>query len=242
MRNTIHNCDSRDVLVKIPVESVDGVFTDPPFNIDLTPQRGTHEKIANDALSPEEFSTLIDTVFGELYRVLRNNTCAWICCNWQCDGIFKVALEKAGFEIKNCIVWVKNNWGLGNHFRPQHEFILAAFKGSPNTPQAAQSNVWYYDRPIHTLHPNEKPTDMIRNALMYYNKPGDLIVDPFAGSFSTVVAAKELGMDYIACEKMACHFATGKQRVEGGVITVVNAKGTLVQRKEGTPLADLLDE
>lgn len=236
--------DCRDILPQIPSESVDVVFTDPPFNIDLKPQRATHDEIDNDALSPEAFAELIDVTFGEMYRVLRPNRVAWVCCNWQCYSVFDTVLKQKGFDIKTCIVWVKQNWGLGNHFRPQHEFIIVAFKGEPPVPKPenAPSNVWYFNRITYTLHPNEKPIDMIKQALQLYNKAGDLMLDPFAGVFSSCVAAKELDMDYIGCESKEIHYEMGQKRLEGGIIRMYNKKGTLIERRQGAPLLELLDE
>lgn len=236
--NKIFNYDCREVLPLIDDESVDVVFTDPPFNIGLKPQRATHGEIDNDDLSTEEFSELINTVFGEIYRILKPNTVAWICCNWQCVGVFYDLLKEKGFEVKACVVWVKQNWGLGNHFRPQHEFIIVAFKGDPPVPDEAQSNVWYHNRLSLTLHPNEKPVDMIKRALKMYNHPGNVMVDPFSGVFSSSIAAKELDMNYIGCETKKVHFDTGKKRLEGGIVRVKNQKGSIVERTEGAPLLE----
>lgn len=240
-RNSIFNTDCRQILPQIDDESVDVIFTDPPFNVNLKPQRGTHDEIDNDALTPEQFAALVDVSFTHLYRVLKPNRVAWICCNWQCYSIFDTVLKQKGFEIKTCIVWVKQNWGLGNHFRPQHEFVIAAFKGEPPVPEVGQSNVWNFARITNTLHPNEKPVDMIERALGSYNKAGDLMLDPFAGVFSSCVAAKRLGIDYIGCETKQVHFDVGKQRLAGEDIRVINKKGTVIER-DGNPLLNLYNE
>lgn len=240
--NKIFLGDCRYHLPDIPSECADVVFTDPPFNINLVPQRKTHGKIANDDLTPEDFQALILQTFAHCYRILKPNTVAWICCNWQCIGYFDQWLEMAGFEIKNCVVWVKNNFGLGNHLRPQHEFILLAFKGEPPVPKDAKnkSNVWYFDRLIETVHPNEKPIDLIQEALKLYNKEGDILLDPFAGSFSSCLAAKMLGMQYIGMEAKPEFFFVGQSRLEHGTTITQNLKGKTVSRIEGVPLLEIM--
>lgn len=233
------NTDCRKVLATLANESVQGVFTDPPYNIDLTPQRGTHGQIINDALTAEEFDTLLSTVSAELYRVLTRDSVAWICCNWECFDIFRLHFRNAGFTIKNTVVWVKNNFGLGNHFRPQHEFILVCFKGEPPVPEHAISNVWEVERLVKTIHPTEKPIKLIQKALRQYNKEGDIILDPFAGSLSTPLAAKQLGMGYIAIEQDKTWYTPGLERLETGSVTIVNGNGKTVSSVQGSPLADL---
>jgi DNA modification methylase len=238
MIKEIYNNDCQDILGKLQAESIDGVFTDPPFNIDLQPQRKTHGKIANDALDPIEFATLITTVFTEIERVVKPDSVVWVCCNWECINTFEQILKNLKFTIPTWIVWAKNNWGIGWHFRPQHEFILPAFKGNPPVPEHAISNLWQVDRITHTIHPNEKPIQLIQMALKQYNKPGDVILDPFAGSFSTCLAAKNLGMGYIGIEKTAHEFEKGRKRLEEGMYEIYNAKGTRIERNEGNPLID----
>jgi DNA modification methylase len=239
---SIIQSDFRLVLPTLESESVDGCFTDPPFNINLTPQRKTHGKIANDALTPEEFAGLLHDAFGEMYRLLKPNRVAWICCNWQCLDVVVREAKCTGFEVNNCVVWVKNNWGLGYHFRPQHEFIAVLFKGTPPVPAEAVSNVWNVERLNQTVHPTEKPIKLVQKALRQYNQEGDTILDPFAGSFSTCAAAKSLGMGYIGIELDKNWFEIGKARLEGGIVSTVNAKGRRVERIEGNALLDIFNE
>lgn len=237
------NGDCLPLMHDMESESVDGVFTDPPYNINLQPQRKTHGEIANDALTPSEYRDLITVTFSEIYRLLKPDSVAWVCCNWQCADVMFREAKSNKFEVNNCIVWVKNNFGLGYHFRPQHEFIWVLFKGKPPVPLQAVSNVWNVARLIHTIHPTEKPLELVQKALRQYNRAGDVILDPFAGSFSTCMAAKQLGMGYIGIEKMKKYFDIGQERVDGcGYIAVENDKGTVEKRAEGIPLLELMNE
>jgi DNA modification methylase len=234
-----YNADCLSVLPQLEDESVDGIFTDPPFNINLNPQRKTHGTIANDALSEEEFRDLIRVSTGHLFRVLRPDRVAWFCCNWQCASIFDAAAKQAGFKVANWVVWVKNVWGLGYHFRPQHEFIIAAFKGQPPTPEEGISNVWNVPRLQQTLHPTEKPVSLVIKALQRYNRAGDTILDPFAGVFTTCLAAKKLGMGYIGIELLKEYYDVGTERLDSDFVMVENKQGTMVSRSEGSSLLDL---
>jgi DNA modification methylase len=238
MNRLTYNADCLSILPSIEDESIDGVFTDPPFNIDLNPQRKTHGTIANDALSEEDFRELIYQSTKHLFRVLRPNRVAWFCCNWLCANIFDSAAKQAGFTVANWVVWVKNVWGIGYHFRPQHEFIIVAFKGNPPVPPDGISNVWNVPRLQKTLHPTEKPIELVQKALLRYNHEGDTILDPFAGVFSTCVAAKKLNMDYIGIELLQEYYDIGIRRLESSICVAKNKKGTTVIRNEGDALFD----
>jgi DNA modification methylase len=243
MTQETYNDDCVNVLPTIQDCSVDGIMTDPPFNINLVPQRKTHDIIANDNIAPEEFKQWLSSVIHHCYRVLKHNKVAWFCCNWQCSHVFHEVLTDVGFEIVNQVVWAKTNFGIGYQFRPQHEYIWVVSKGEPNLLlEAAPSNVWNIARHINTLHPTEKPIELVRKALSQYNKEGDVILDPFAGSFSTCMGAKSLGMGYIGVEIDPIHYETGTQRLDGcGIIEKTNKKGKLVTRVEGAPLMDWVD-
>ena len=167
--NTVYEGDCRQVLADFETESFDGAFTDPPYNVNLKPQRQTHDGIINDNLRDDEFALFNEQAFKHVYRVLKNNTVCWVCCNWQSFSVFESVLKNIGFCIANTVVWVKQVFGLGWHFRPQHEFILVCFKGEPPVPKQAISNVWMIDRLMHTIHPTEKPVSLVQKALLQYN-------------------------------------------------------------------------
>jgi adenine-specific DNA-methyltransferase len=230
--------DCLELLPTLADESIDGVFTDPPYNINLNPQRKTHGTIANDALTEEQFRYLLHRSSAQIFRLLKPNSVAWFCCNWQCLSVFDEAIKKAGFRIATVVVWVKNIWGLGYHFRPQHEFIICAFKGGPALPTEAVSNVWNVPRLVNTLHPTEKPLELVQMALKRYCKEGDIILDPFAGVFSTCLAAKRLDMGYIGIELLKNYYDIGRERLDSSVCMVKNQKGNVVVRDENQSILD----
>jgi DNA modification methylase len=87
----------------------------------------------------------------------------------------------------NCIVWVKNHFGMGHGYRHKHEFC--AYYGNGKFPD--QSDVWEFKRDYAGLHPTMKPVDLLSQAIKNSSKPKNLIVDIFIGSGSTLIAAEQ---------------------------------------------------
>lgn len=212
---SLFNGDCRTILKFFDDETFDVIFTDPPYNINLSSNRKTFtETIHNDNLDAQEFEDFLLEVASHLYRLLKNDNLAFICANWKCYSIFEKVFVLAGFNLMNCVVWVKNNFGLGWRFRPQHEFIMIFEKGTVPPFESSISNVWNYDIGCSYIHPTEKPTSLIEYALCIRNGPGARVLDPFAGSFSTAVACKRNSMNFVGCESDDKHYRTGKQRIE----------------------------
>ena len=121
-----------------------------------------------------------------------------------------VAGERAYTELKNLIVWVKDNGGMGTFYRSRHELIFAFKKGTAphiNSFELGQhgryrTNVWQY-RGVNTLeagrmdelglHPTVKPVQMIADAIKEVSGRGDIVLDLFGGSGSTLIAAHKTG-------------------------------------------------
>lgn len=203
------------------------IWTDPPYNVALEPQRKTHCGIMNDNVSKERHKKLISETLVECYRILKANSPIWICCNWQCASIFDELIQTAGFKIITWVVWNKIQFGIGWHFRPQHEFIIVAAKGKLKPPETSLSNLWSIPRLTKTLHPTEKPLELIRRSLSVYNKPGDMVVDPFLGSGSTYIAAKEMGMSCCGIELDPNYFKLITDRIN-----------QRISREEGMPFLE----
>jgi DNA modification methylase len=88
-------------------QKADMVFTDPPYGIDFAPQRGTHGKILNDALSGEAFDNFLDAVFSCAFSAMKPDTYAFVWTGWSKIGAFERALQKL-FKIQAMHIWVKN--------------------------------------------------------------------------------------------------------------------------------------
>jgi len=197
----IWRCDCLEGLGRLEDESVDYVFTDPPYGIDLRGQRRPVAPIPNDGLRGKDYQGFLRRVLVELRRVMKPNTAAHVCGGWSTADVVARLLKEL-FTLKGCIVWVKNGPGLGWQLRRQHEFVWLAFKGKPPRPRKAPSDVWHFNRvaPRKALHVAEKPEGLVAAAMGLYSRPGDLVLDPFCGSGTTPVVAHRLRRRCIAME------------------------------------------
>lgn len=112
-------------------------------------------------------------------------------------GQIAASIREFGFtnrEVKACIVWDKKSIGLGNsHYRPQHEFIF--YCGGQWHGDKSQSDVWSLSRGSTSayVHPTQKPVELVERALVNSSKAGDVVIDCFGGSGSTLIAAEKTG-------------------------------------------------
>ena len=165
------------------------VFTDPPYNIDFKPQRGTHDKILNDDMSDDDFSLFLDGVFNCCFNSLKPDTYVFVWCGWSTVGDFKNSLNNF-FDIKALHIWVKNNFGIGYYSRPKYEPFFLCLKGKPIKPAKAPADVWEFAKVHKTIHSCEKPVGLIIEILNTYDKNGS-VLDLFLGCGSTLIAAEK---------------------------------------------------
>jgi len=171
----------------------DMMFTDPPYGIDFAPQRGTHGKILNDALSGEAFDNFLDAVFSCAFAAMKPDTYAFVWTGWSKIGAFERALQKL-FKIQAMHIWVKNNFGIGYYSRPKHEPFYLCLNGKPIYPATAPADVWEAKKVHKTIHSCEKPVDLIVDILDTYHK-NSTVLDLFGGSGSTLVACEKTDRD-----------------------------------------------
>lgn len=197
--NKCYCMDSLEGMKEIPDKSVDCVITDPPYNINLTPQRQLTQSIQNDNMGDEEFKIFIEKAFTEVDRVLKDDSFLIIFIGWSTIPLFREVLDKK-FDLKAMPIWVKNNFGIGYYTRPQYEPCLLYMKGKPPVLVEAISDVWHFNKVLKPFHSCEKPVLLLRHIVKHFSKEGDVILDPFAGTGPTLVAAKELGRKFIGFE------------------------------------------
>jgi DNA modification methylase len=170
-------------------QKADMVFTDPPYNINFKPQRGTHDKILNDSMNDNDFSIFLDKVFNCCKNSLKDNTYLFVWSGWSTIGDFKNSLIKL-FDVKALHIWVKNNFGIGYYSRPKYEPFFLCLNGKPIKPKIAPADVWEYAKVHKTKHSCEKPVGLILEILNSYFKTG-LVLDVFLGSGSTLIACEK---------------------------------------------------
>lgn len=231
---TIYNGDCREILPNIPSESVDVMWTDPPYGHsnhdgDLNAALNDHRNIQSQPIkndTPDAFRTVLDNVLTEASRILRHECCCCCCCcgggprptfAWVADR-----MDKNGLAFFHSVIWDKRNPGLGWRFRRQHEMIMVAHRAGGRLrwreDDLAIPNVYSQMPPRHRLHPNEKPLEMVIYFLQAVSRLNDTILDPFAGSGTTGVAAKKLGRKatLIEVEERYCEIAA--KRMAQGVL------------------------
>jgi DNA modification methylase len=206
---TIYHGDCREILPQLP--KVDLVLTDPPYGISLQPPRGITKPIKGDLR--REAKSLLWFVSDQAYRLTPENTCHLFFGGWSETWVKDVLAE--WFTVKGCIIWKKNVFGIGYHLRPQHEFIWVCHKGDPMPPEQAPSDVWECAKVQAPEHSCEKPIELIARAIQYCGIP-KTILDPFMGSGTTLVAAKQLGRKAIGIEieEKYCEIAATRLRNE----------------------------
>lgn len=216
MKHNLILGDCFEEMISIPNESVDCILTDPPYGMDLTPQRNTGKfkgvKIEND-----NNLSWTDEFFNQCFRVLRKNTGAFFFCSHHCIAEFILSARKAGFEVKNLITWDKKQFGMGGNWRPQTEFIILAVKGRFVCKSNNLSNIVRFSRTHHSKaeHPTQKPVDLLKHLLEEPDYQPKEILDPFMGSGSTGVACAELGLSFTGIELDFGYFKTAKRRILG---------------------------
>lgn len=189
---------SDDVAKLMNGEKADMVFTDPPYNAlkswnkketKSETRLNPNEWFANDNMSWEEFEQFIIKSFNNM-----TGHSLYICCDYRIYDIIKRNIFAINYNLKHCIVWKKNIWGLGKRYRFQHEFIVYATKenNSPFYGDHSQSDVWEIDVDRKTKHKTPKPVELPVKAIKNSSEKNNLILDSFLGSGSTLIAAEKL--------------------------------------------------
>lgn len=211
----IHTGDCLDIMRKMRTASVDLVITDPPYGINTKSDGG-------GKLSP--WGDLCNSAFwyaawiGECRRVLKDSGALWSFLNWRSLVTFQKAACDIGWPIESLLVWDKEWIGPGGvrGLRPSYE-LVALFacekfsivdRGIPDIFRAKWSSI----KP--TGHPAEKPVALINHLLEISSaKTGQVVLDPFMGSGTTLVAASQKNIDCIGIELEAFWCESAERRI-----------------------------
>ena len=182
-------------------QKVDMIFTDPPYNVNYgwQTQKTIHGRyIKNDNMSDEDFKEFLLGVFATWVTVIKPGAPTYVCCSDKAMPQFREAFAESGFRWSCNIVWSKNKFSLSRQdYHPQHEPIMY---GWPENGQhywcgrRDASTIWNFKREYNAkLHPTMKPVELIERALENSSKTGDVILDTFGGSGSTMIACEKTG-------------------------------------------------
>ena len=178
--------------------AADLIFTDPPYNVDYQGYTEDRLTIEGDSMSAQQFSEFLATTFGSYRRIVKHSASLYVChpSSWQRE--FQNALEAAGFEVRCQIIWAKNTfaWGFGR-YKFRHEPIFYCHVAGQSDAwygNKSQSTLWEENKPAaNRLHPTMKPVELVERALLNSSKKGDVVVDLFGGSGSTLIACERRG-------------------------------------------------
>ena len=166
--------------------------------------------MAAGEMSTAEFTTFLRTAFERLAEASQDGSIHFICMDWRHMGEMLQAGESVFTELKNLIVWAKDNGGMGTFYLSRHELIFAFKNGTAphiNSFELGQhgryrTNVWSY-RGVNSLragrmeelalHPTVKPTALVADAIQDVTRRGDLVLDTFLGSGTTLIACERAG-------------------------------------------------
>lgn len=191
--NRIFLGDCIEVLKTVPTNHVDFVLTDPPYLVGYKDRTGRSIKndIESDWLKP---------AFREVFRVLKPDSLCVSFYGWTKTDLFFDAWKAAGFRIVGHITFPKRYSSSTRLMRYSHENAYLLAKGSPQAPAYPIGDVidWTYSG--NKLHPTQKPLSVLTPLIETFCPRGGIVLDPFAGSGSTLIAARSLGRRYLGVE------------------------------------------
>jgi DNA modification methylase len=189
--------DCLDVLPTLEDGCASLVVYDPPYAVG-SPVRGREDGAAGSVFAPFSFLT---RTLAEVSRVLRPGGIAMIFADWRRMPDLAYIATTNGLRASTCIAWTRKRPGTGGLFRSAWDPILIGSRGTPDAiDRAAIPNVIEAEHPTKRTHPYEKPSKLFEVVFPRVCRPGELVVDPFAGSGVTRRVAESLGLRWIGIE------------------------------------------
>jgi DNA modification methylase len=215
--------DSDDVERALGGKQAAACFCDPPYNVRVGSigGRGRHRHpefaFASGEMSRPQFRKFLTQTLGNGVRVSAEGAVHFVCMDWRhIEDLIAVGRELYG-DVLNIVVWVKSNGGQGSFYRSQHEFVVVFRVGEqPHRNNVKlgrfgrnRSNVWTYAgvnafgkgrKEALAAHPTVKPVTMVADAVLDCTARGDVVLDQFAGSGTTILAAEKVGRIAVGIE------------------------------------------
>ena len=203
-RVTLHHGDALEVLPTITAGTIDACVTDPPYVIgavsagNMASKAGGWADMMNSALWFAEWYRMVD-------RTLRHDASFWTFCNWRSLPVVMNSALRAELPVTSLMVWDKEWIGPGGPqgLRPSYELCALMAKPGFAIPNRGVADIWRHKTGGHKPngHPAEKPVGLVSRILTTCAlKPGQTVLEPFAGSGTTAIAAAALGLNCVAIE------------------------------------------
>jgi site-specific DNA-methyltransferase (adenine-specific) len=223
--------DCVELMADLPDQSVDAVLTDPPYSSggrrenarairgSMLRSMADSEWIHGDAMSTGGFVYLMRLCALRWRRLLVPGGHVLSFIDWRMCDALGAAMETADLRRHPTLVWDKGRLGMGAVFRNQHEFIVHASNGTPSEPRRRDTpNVLRFPPVGDGDHPTEKPTALLQRLLSVVCGPDGLVLDPFAGSGSTLTAAVMTGNRAIGIDSDERWCEVAAKRLSQGVL------------------------
>lgn len=212
----LYNGDCLEVMDRLIEEgiTVDAIITDPPYGMSLTPQRESgkfkDKKVIND-----NNLDWTDAFFDKCFKLTPINSGSMFFCSHHSIPSFIHSGTKAGFDVKNLMVWDKDWLGMGGNWRPNCEFILLLTKGRFVTHSNNKTNILKHRRMSSQsmVHLTQKPVTLMEELISEPDYNPQTILDPFMGSGTTGVACKNLNRNFIGIEMDKNYFEIAEKRI-----------------------------
>jgi len=204
--NTIINDDCLNVLQSLPARSIDFVLTDPPYITRYKSRDG--RTVPND-----DNDAWLKPAFAEIYRQLRKDSFCVSFYGWPHADKFLQAFRAAGFRPVGHFMFPKTYTSSSRYVRYQHECAYLLAKGYPMQPKNAIGDVIHWKYTGNRLHPTQKPLCVLSPLIEAFSQSNATVLDPFAGSGSSLLAAKILGRNYLGIELDPAYHAVASERL-----------------------------
>jgi site-specific DNA-methyltransferase (adenine-specific) len=210
-RNAVLHGDCIDILCSFKSASVDFVLTDPPYLVRYRSRDG--KRVHND-----DNGAWLQPAFTQIYRVMKWGSYCVSFYGWNRVDQFVAAWSNAGFRIVGHLVFPKRYASSGKLLRYSHECAYLLAKGSVTPPSRPIADVIDWKYTGNRLHPTQKPVSSLRPLVETFCPTGGLVLDPFCGSGSTLVAAQKLDRSYLGIEIDSEHHNTAQTRLTKTVL------------------------
>ena len=195
------------------------MFTDPPYNVRIDGHatgkgriRHREFRVASGEMHETAFIGFLQRALGVATQHCSSGAILYCCMDWRHSGQLETAAKLLGLAHLNTCIWVKDNPGMGSFYRSGHEFVLVFKVGKGRHRNNVElgrngrnrTNVWQYpsvssfgrrsdEGVLLALHPTVKPVAMVTDAILDCTVRGDMVLDPFLGVGSTLIAAQRTG-------------------------------------------------
>jgi DNA modification methylase len=198
--------DCTKIMPTMPSESIDLVIADPPYLVNYRPRDGR-------TVDSDRSNAWLHPSFAEAYRLLKPNTFCVSFYGWPHVDQFMTTWKAVGFHPVSHMIGLKDYSSRSGYTESFHETIYLLAKGRPPKPPKPFKDVidWHYTG--NRLHPTQKPVEVIQKFIEAFSKPGSVVLDPFAGSGTTAIAARNCGRQFILIEKVWRHWKDAHDRI-----------------------------